>query len=32
MQNEMAGNGQIQGYQWLHPHAIKRMNVVSENS
>lgn len=31
-QKEMAFNGQMQGYQWLHPNAIKRMYVVSQDN
>lgn len=31
-QNEMSGNGQIQGYRWLRHCTIKRMYVVSQGS
>lgn len=30
LQNETAGNEQMQGYRQVRPHAIKRMNVISE--
>lgn len=32
VQNEIAGNGQTRCYWWLHPHAIKRVYVVSQDS
>lgn len=31
VRNEMTGNGQMRGYWWLRPRAIKRMHVVSQN-
>lgn len=27
VKNEIAGNGQVQGYQWLNPHAVKRLHA-----
>lgn len=29
--NDTAGNGQMQGYRRLHPRAVKRMYIVSQD-
>lgn len=32
VKNEIADNGQVQGYQWLNPHAVKRLHAVLQNT
>lgn len=32
VQNEMAASGQVQGYRWLHSHAIKRIYLLMQDS